>query len=286
MSFNLPQLNHQPVVREYFDSALEGGRIPHALILAGARGSGKFDTALAFAMRVIGTDNPEHPDIKVVEFPKEKPEYVATVRDLVVSNMQLAPYRGSHKFYIIKEAHRMNSQAQNALLKSIEEPPEYASVIMLSGDMAGLLPTIRSRSVKLVFTPVIKSDEDYLLKADAVASAFCRALSGQPDPGDYKTEAAMFKEDPDIFLELMEIFIRDVLVYKLTLDGGRLALPAWSEKIKKATKEADFSRLGRVDKRILGTKTALAANVLNETLFNLLLFEIGGNIENTYRNTL
>ena len=71
------------------------------------------------------------------------------IREQVIYDVAVKPYCSQHKIYIIPDAQMMTVQAQNALLKTIEEPPEYAVIMLLTSNVDGLLPTIQSRCVRL-----------------------------------------------------------------------------------------------------------------------------------------
>ena len=90
-----------------------------------------------------------HPDlIRVIP---EKPGVIKVddIRDGLVGDMSIRPYRSRYKIYVVEHAEWMNVQAQNALLKTLEEPPSYGVILLLSCNTEALLPTIISRSVRL-----------------------------------------------------------------------------------------------------------------------------------------
>ena len=71
------------------------------------------------------------------------------IREQIINDVDIKPYCSPYKIYIVANAELMNPQAQNALLKTIEEPPEYAVIMLLTSNIDALLPTIRSRCVRL-----------------------------------------------------------------------------------------------------------------------------------------
>lgn len=89
-----------------------------------------------------------HPDIIWVTHEK-KSIGVDDIRLQVNSDIFVKPYSSSYKIYIIDEAEKLTEQAQNALLKTIEEPPEYALFLLLVSNIATILPTILSRCIQL-----------------------------------------------------------------------------------------------------------------------------------------
>ena len=93
--------------------------------------------------KVIGKN---HPDIITVTHEKPGSISIDEVREQVVHDVDIKPYCSPYKIYIIPDAEMMTVQAQNALLKTIEEPPEYGIIILLTSNMSAILPTIQSRS--------------------------------------------------------------------------------------------------------------------------------------------
>ena len=76
------------------------------------------------------------------------------IRQQLCGDIMIKPYKGPYKIYIIDEAQKLNVQAQNALLKTIEEPPSYAVILLLTTNAQSFLPTILSRCVTLSLKPV------------------------------------------------------------------------------------------------------------------------------------
>ena len=98
--------------------------------------------------------NRNQPDIIYVTHEKPNSIGIEDIREQLIADVDIKPYTGPYKIYIVDEAEKMTVQAQNALLKTIEEPPAYAVIILLGSNAAALLPTIASRCVTLNFKPV------------------------------------------------------------------------------------------------------------------------------------
>ncbi len=145
-------------------------RLPHALLFAGPPGVGKHLVAESLAATAVcqtgcvagcGTCSGcrqlaagSHPDVMGVGVPKGKREIpIEAVRELQ-QFLQLRPIRSPHKIAIVDDAYLLNTAAQNALLKSLEEPPPGSYVILVSHNCGALLPTVRSRCHRILFGPL------------------------------------------------------------------------------------------------------------------------------------
>lgn len=149
---------------------VESGNISHGYILEGAKGVGKKTVAKIFAAALCCEGNHKpcgacgqcvkhialtHPDITIIE-PNEKGNIKIDAVRMAADELFMRPKIAEKKILIIDGADSMNTAAQNALLKSFEEPPKYSVVILLSENAENLLPTIRSRGVKLRVEPFSK----------------------------------------------------------------------------------------------------------------------------------
>ena len=152
-------------LKEQLEILLETGRFPHAVIIEGDEGLGKKTLAKEIALSLMCASDGErpcrecaqcnkvikgiHPDICFFgpdESKKSRTFTVDTVRD-IINDASVKPNESQFKVYVLKECERMNPQAQNALLKLIEEPPEYAVFLLLTTSKAMFLETVLSRSV-------------------------------------------------------------------------------------------------------------------------------------------
>ena len=162
-------------------AAATGTRMHHAWLLAGKKGLGKASFALAAARDLVGAPDKDgdHPDILTLTYgPKNKEEAkkrddgkpyelargikVEQVRE-VQRRMTTRPTLGSRRAIIIDPSDDMETGASNALLKSLEEPPEGTVFFLVAHNPARLLPTIRSRCRTLRFSALPKADMDRLL---------------------------------------------------------------------------------------------------------------------------
>src|ERR1700722_5331075 len=188
-------------------------RIPQTLLFAGLEGLGKATLARRFAARLLGSpdkieaddlslpdnvqmigareklpadkrnDDPlffgAHPDF--LTFPPDGPMRQIGIPQmrLLKERAQFKPLHGDRRVFLIDQADRANEQAANSLLKTLEEPPDHLILIMTADNVYDLLPTIRSRSVLLNFSPLTNEDMKDFARARALDNSERRiALSG------------------------------------------------------------------------------------------------------------
>ncbi len=164
---------------------MAGERMHHAWLLTGRRGVGKANFAFAAARELVGAGRGKenHPDIHLLTYgPKDekedrkrfdgKPfELARSIRIAQIRAMQVRlttrPTMGSKRAIIIDPADDLERNAANALLKSLEEPPEGTYFLLVAHNPARLLPTIRSRCRVVRFPPVPDQDIDRFLQERA-----------------------------------------------------------------------------------------------------------------------
>jgi DNA polymerase-3 subunit delta' len=125
----------------------DGGAPAHAYLLHGPAGVGKRTAAFAFAGALLGdarrVELRSHPDLYLLE-PLGEMIRIDDVRALR-HDLHMRPFEGDRRVYLVLDADRMNDEAADALLKDLEEPPAYAVIVLVAGELGPLPPTILSR---------------------------------------------------------------------------------------------------------------------------------------------
>ena len=167
-------------VKEYFRKALRNNTLAHSYIFEGPSGVGKKTLAIEIAKAILCEgegdkpcnsckactmiDSSTHPDLITIEKENNLIK-IDVVREKLVKELSIKPYMSEHKIVIIDDADYININGQNAILKSIEEPPSYATIILICENLAALLHTIKSRCLNIRFNSINEqSMEEFIHK--------------------------------------------------------------------------------------------------------------------------
>ncbi len=323
-------VGHKDVVG-YFQTAIKSGKISHAYILNGEKGSGKHVLARTFAaaLNCEGEERPcgechscrqaeskNHPDIVEVTHDKPNSIGVEDIRTQLVDDVTIRPYSSPYKVYIVSDAEKMTPQAQNALLKTIEEPPKYVVILLLTTNASALLPTILSRCVMLNTKPIPDAEvREYLMEhvqipdyqAD-ICVAFAQGnigkavqLASSEKFGEIKAAAvhllthaaemdiadisaavkavADFKVDIRDYLDILAVWYRDVLYFKATNDADGIIFKENLRAIQEQTRTISYEGIEQILESIQKAKERLTANVNFELTMELLFLRIKENGE-------
>ena len=157
---------HQSRAQVALNAALDSGP-SHAYLFRGPRGAGKRVAARAFAAEILaaGSADPDdarrralldpspHPDL-VWLAPSGAQHLVEAVRERVIRAASYRPFEGGRRVFVLESAEALRDESQNALLKTLEEPPGFAHLILISGEPEALLETVASRCQPVEFGPL------------------------------------------------------------------------------------------------------------------------------------
>jgi DNA polymerase III subunit delta' len=190
----LPGIENHPHARAVLLPALPPeGRPSHAYLFHGPSGVGKRTVARAFAAELLadGAPVPEeargralrgaHPDLTWVTPSGAGEMLVGDVDEAVVAAAARTPFESRRRVWVLEDAHTLNEQAANRLLKTLEEPAEYAHFVLLAPTVRELLPTIASRCQQVRFDPLPGAQIEARLKVTAGADAAALAAAGGAD---------------------------------------------------------------------------------------------------------
>lgn len=138
--------------------ALEVNNISHAYLFVGNKGIGKCKVAFEFAKEILKTDSLYNsPDFKYICKSEDKRDIVIEqIRKDIIDDVYIAPAASEKKVYIIDDAESLNVAAQNALLKTLEEPPRHVVIILIAQNVNTFLNTILSRVNTITFNSIPK----------------------------------------------------------------------------------------------------------------------------------
>lgn len=320
----------QEQIKEHLRNALSTDKVSHAYIINGEKSSGKEFIAKVFAMALQcekgGVDpcqechacrqalSGNHPDIVRVVHEKPNTISVDDIRTQVNGDIVLKPYSGARKVYIINEAEKMTVQAQNALLKTLEEPPSYAVILLLTSNVNTMLQTILSRSVVLNMKPVSDAQvKEYLCRTlqipdykAEVCAAFARgnigrakALASSEEFENIKAEALSllkYIQDMDLneivmavkkiveykmeindYLDICAIWYRDALLFKATNDMNHLIFREEIQALRKTAQRSSYEGIENIINALDTAKKRLDSNVNFELVMQLLMMAIQEN---------
>lgn len=316
----------QKLGKDLLCSQVAKGTPGHAYIFSGEKGSGKKMLAEAFAAALQCEDmtpgrteacgvcknchqamNHNHPDIIYIGHEKPNTIGVDDIRTGLVGTMDIKPYSGKYKIYIVDEAEKISLQAQNAMLKTIEEPPEYGVVILLTANEGVFLPTIMSRCTKIAMKPVENRLVEKLLMeqgktVDYEARIIAAYAQGNVGKALSLSMSDEFKERKELvlsivkrpqrpyyemisienslredkanikeYLELMTLWYKDVLLLKST---GREEYITFKDEIyslKNNAESMSYAGISAVIKEIEKASRYMSGNVNFELVIDRLL---------------
>lgn len=314
--------NH--AVKEYFKNAFAHRNIASSYMITGEEGTGQevLGYEISYALLCEGETNKpcgvckncriarkrNHPDLIVSQAKDKSSIGVDVIREEIEDTVAIKPLASNRKVYLIVDADKMTVQAQNSLLKTLEEPPAYAVFLLTTAHEKKLLPTVHSRCVRLE-TSILDDEElknllqmKYSLKEEElnpilslsfgkIEQAFrlaenedvlksCKELPkliSDLETGMLHSLLVRMNEMAETGVEYaevlgwMKLWYRDVLVYLTTQDTSRLVFKAFDDEIiKEGAAFRDSSSILQILEAIEDANNRLRASVGKETVLEVL----------------
>lgn len=325
--FSFSEIVGHEQIKEHMQAAIRDKKPFHAYLFQGEEGVGKEALARTFAAGLQcqseSADKPckecvscrqmesgNQPD--VIWVTREKASLgVDEIREQLCNTMDIKPFSSPYKIYLVPEAEKMTEAAQNALLKTIEEPPEYGIVILMTSNISALLPTIQSRCLTMEFRPlstaVVESYvkehcqvPDYQARASA---AFAQGNLGKAmryaksedfiERKDHIISLLRHVEQMDLsemlavikdlgtrkdevrdYIDLMVLWYRDVLLFKATKDINQLLFQDEASYISREASHRSYEKIEEILQAFEKAKVCLRANVNFDITMELMLLTL------------
>ena len=325
--FSFSEIVGHEQIKEHMQAAIRDKKPFHAYLFQGEEGVGKEALARTFAAGLQcqseSADKPckecvscrqmesgNQPD--VIWVTREKASLgVDEIREQLCNTMDIKPFSSPYKIYLVPEAEKMTEAAQNALLKTIEEPPEYGIVILMTSNISALLPTIQSRCLTMEFRPlstaVVESYvkehcqvPDYQARASA---AFAQGNLGKAmryaksedfiERKDHIISLLRHVEQMDLsemlavikdlgtrkdevrdYIDLMVLWYRDVLLFKATKDINQLLFQDEASYISREASHRSYEKIEEILQAFEKAKVRLRANVTFDITMELMLLTL------------
>lgn len=327
MQYDYKQIMGHEEVIQYFRKTIISNNISHSYLLEGSEGIGKELLAKTFAKALLceqrdGGD-PCHTCTSCIMMETgNNPDYfevsstkvsigVDDIREQVVERMDIKPYRSNYKVFIIPTAERMTLQAQNALLKTIEEPPGYGVVILLTKNPSKIITTVHSRCARIRALPLpTKVIQDHIHSKHGIdqweAALYADFAGGSIGQAEKMVEDGHFWElrqqsidyivkldDADLMglydmadelekdkdnlpqiLDFWMIWYRDLLMYKKFQDEHYIFYKDFTNLLLDRAKELTYNRINNNFYEIIKAKEQLSRNINTMLIIENLLLEI------------
>lgn len=325
--YSFDDIKGNPQVIDALKTSINNNTVSHAYIFEAPEGMGKLLLAKAFAKALlcinhhscdkcnscISFDSDNNPDIIYVKSDK-KSIGVSEIREQVVKNIEIKPFLYEYKVFIIEDAHTLTIQAQNSLLKTLEEPKQYGVFILLSDNLASFLPTILSRCVLYKLKPldpaIIKkhlTDKDICTpQVSDIVSSYSQGSIGKavtlanseeflPMRESVFSLISKFKElslieiyksiklfeqykdNIQLFLDIIYLLFRDAIVFKSLKSADYIVQKDKVNIIKAISSKYTIKQLIKYCEAVFDTKILLMQNANFQMSIEVLLFKLKEN---------
>lgn len=292
-----------------FNKRVSSNKISHAHLIIGPDGLGKSIIARIFALSILSKDiNKDYVDI--INYKPSKSSFgVDEVRN-IIEEVSKKPYEGDKKVIIIHRGEKLTSQAQNALLKTIEEPPKGVYIIILSESLELMLETIKSRCQLYKLPPLNRNQmEEYIQKLGVLDEnqrltllAYGEGIPGRAERVlkdekllnirrdiidllkdisngsksivlKYQDKLNIYTEEKEEVLNILVSFIRDIIVYKELRDKNKIINVDKINDIKILTENLSYKKLNSMLDSIKETRIKYKNNVSYSMSISVMLIE-------------
>ena len=288
------KIKGQNFAKKYLTNSIKSNMVSHAYMFEGPNGIGKNAMARELAAILLEMENlfnsPDYIEIK----PDGNSIKIAQIRKLQ-SDILVKPYK-SYKIYVIDEAQKMTVEAQNALLKTLEEPPKYAIIILITDNKESLLDTIKSRCEIIKFTPIpmqevasyltmngidskrasllanfsrgsmkkaieLSESEEFHLMREEVQKYVETFLNGNLiEIMDIQSSIEKYKDQITNVLDLLINYFRDIMMVKENVDNSMIINLDRLIFVKNMSNKTTYSQLSKIIDIIEETKNKLRSN--------------------------
>ena len=288
------KIRGQRFAKKYLSNSIKSNMISHAYMFEGPSGVGKNTMARDLATTLLEMENLFNSPDYIEITPDGNSIKIAQIRKLQ-SDILVKPYK-SYKIYVIDEAQKMTVEAQNALLKTLEEPPKYAIIILITNNKESLLDTIKSRCEIIKFTPIplvevadyltqtgvdknrasllanfsrgsmqkaieLSESEDFHIMRDEVQKYVETFLTGSMlDIMDIQNSIEKYKDNITKGLDLLVNYFRDIMMVKENVDSSMIINLDRLVFIKNMSTKITYSQLSKIIDIIEETKNKLRSN--------------------------
>ena len=288
------KIRGQRFAKKYLSNSIKSNMISHAYMFEGPSGVGINTMARELAATLLEMENLFNSPDYIEITPDGNSIKIAQIRKLQ-SDILVKPYK-SYKIYVIDEAQKMTVEAQNALLKTLEEPPKYAIIILITNNKESLLDTIKSRCEIIKFTPIplvevadyltqtgvdknrasllanfsrgsmqkaieLSESEDFHIMRDEVQKYVETFLTGSMlDIMDIQSSIEKYKDNITNVLDLLVNYFRDIMMVKENVDSSMIINLDRLVFIKNMSTKITYSQLSKIIDIIEETKNKLRSN--------------------------
>ena len=288
------KIRGQRFAKKYLSNSIKSNMISHAYMFEGPSGVGKNTMARELAATLLEMENLFNSPDYIEITPDGNSIKIAQIRKLQ-SDILVKPYK-SYKIYVIDEAQKMTVEAQNALLKTLEEPPKYAIIILITNNKESLLYTIKSRCEIIKFTPIplvevadyltqigvdknrasllanfsrgsmqkaieLSESEDFHIMREEVQKYVETFLTGSMlDIMDIQSSIEKYKDNITNVLDLLVNYFRDIMMVKENVDSSMIINLDRLVFIKNMSTKITYSQLSKIIDIIEETKNKLRSN--------------------------